>query len=156
MASKPREHSDSTAANIMTTEQPKVLIIDNDERMLDSLKELLQPQYDIITDNDSLNTLGIATKEHPCLILLDLIMDNIDGFQVIRELKQNLETVDIPIIVVTGSHEIEDETLCLRLGAVDYITKPFNPEIVKARVHTHVMLKQQKDLLKGLIGKALQ
>lgn len=138
------------AVEQMTTELPKVLIVDDDIRMLQSLAELLQPQYDTITDSDSLNALGLAMQEHPYLILLDLMMDNIDGFQVIRELKQNLETVDIPIIVVTGSHEIEDETLCLRLGAVDYITKPYNPEIVKARVQTHVELKRQKDLLKSL------
>jgi diguanylate cyclase (GGDEF)-like protein len=137
----------------MTTERPKVLIIDDDKRMLQSLEDLLQAQYDIITGSDSLSTLGTATREHPYLILLDLKMDNIDGFQVIQELKQNLETVDIPIIVITGSHEIEDETLCLRLGAVDYITKPFNPEIVKARVNTHVILKQQKELLKSLSYK---
>ncbi len=134
----------------MGTERPKVLIIDDDKRYLRSLEALLQPQYTVIADCDSLNALGIAMTEHPYLIMLDLMMENIDGFQVIRELKQNLETADIPIIIITGSHEIEDETLCLRLGAVDYITKPFNPEIVKARVHTHVELKRQKELLKTL------
>lgn len=134
----------------MTTERPKVLIIDDDARYLQSLATLLQPQYDVISDSDSLNALGIAMDEHPYLILLDLMMENIDGYQVIRELKQNLETVDIPIIVITGSHESSDETQCLRLGAVDYITKPYNPEIVRARVHTHVELKRQKELLKTL------
>lgn len=134
----------------MTTEQPKVLIIDDDKRYLQSLEAILRPQHEVITGDDSLNAITLATKEHPYLILLDLMMDNIDGFQVIRELKQNLETQDIPVIVVTASHEIEDETLCLRLGAVDYITKPFNPEIVKARVQTHVELKRQKELLKSL------
>jgi diguanylate cyclase (GGDEF)-like protein len=137
-------------ADTMTTERPKVLIIDDDKRYLQSLEVLLQPNYEIITDSESLNALGIAMTEHPYLILLDLMMENIDGYQVIRELKQNLETTDIPLIIVTGSHQTEDETLCLRLGAVDYITKPFNPEIVKARVHTHVELKRQKELLKTL------
>jgi diguanylate cyclase (GGDEF)-like protein len=134
----------------MTTERPKVLIIDDDKRYLQSLEALLQPQYDVISDCDSLNTLGIAMTQHPYLILLDLMMENINGFQVIQELKQNLETADIPVIVVTGSHESRDETMCLRLGAVDYITKPYNPEIVRARVHTHVELKRQKELLKTL------
>jgi diguanylate cyclase (GGDEF)-like protein len=137
-------------ADTMTTERPKVLIIDDDQRYLQSLEALLQPYYEIITDSDSLNALSIAMTEHPYLILLDLIMENIDGYQVIRELKQNLETADIPVIIITGSHETEDETLCLRLGAVDYITKPFTPEIVKARVQTHVELKRQKELLKIL------
>jgi diguanylate cyclase (GGDEF)-like protein len=137
-------------ADTMTTERPKVLIIDDDKRYLQSLEALLQPYYEIIADSNSLNALGIAMTEHPYLILLDLMMENIDGYQVIRELKQNLETTDIPLIIVTGSHQTEDETLCLRLGAVDYITKPFNPEIVKARVHTHVELKRQKELLKIL------
>ncbi len=134
----------------MTTERPKILIIDDDKRYLQSLEALLQQQYDVISDCDSLNTLGIAMTQHPYLILLDLMMENIDGFQVIRELKQNLETADIPVIVITGSHESRDETLCLRLGAVDYITKPYNPDIVRARVHTHVELKRQKELLKVL------
>jgi diguanylate cyclase (GGDEF)-like protein len=134
----------------MSTERPTVLIVDDDKRYLQSLAKLLGSQYEVITDCDSLNTLGIAMTKHPYLILLDLMMENIDGFQVIRELKQNLETMDIPIIIITGSHDSHDETLCLRLGAVDYITKPFNPEIVKARVHTHVELKRQKELLKIL------
>jgi diguanylate cyclase (GGDEF)-like protein len=134
----------------MSTERARVLIIDDDKRYLQSLERLLEPQYEVITDSDSLNTLGIAMTKHPYLILLDLMMENIDGFQVIRELKQNLETADIPIIIVTGSHDSQNETFCLRLGAVDYITKPFNPEIVKARVHTHVELKHQKELLKTL------
>ena len=136
--------------DMKTTERPKILIVDDDKRYLQSLEALLQPQYHVIADSDSLNTLGIAMTEHPYLILLDLMMENIDGFQVIRELKQNLETADIPVIVITGSHESRDETQCLRLGAVDYITKPFNPDIVRARVQTHVELKRQKELLKIL------
>ncbi len=134
----------------MNSERPKILIIDDDRRYLKSLEALLSAHYEVIADSESLNTLGIAMNQHPYLILLDLNMENIDGYQVIRELKQNLETADIPVIVVTGSHESEDETLCLRIGAVDYITKPYNPEIVKARVHTHVELKRQKELLKTL------
>ncbi len=134
----------------MNNERPKILIVDDDRRYLESLELLLSAHYEVITDSDSLNTLGIAMSQHPYLILLDLNMENIDGYQVIRELKQNLETADIPVIVVTGSHETEDETHCLRSGAVDYITKPYNPEIVKARVHAHVELKRQKELLKTL------
>ncbi len=137
-------------AEQMNNERPKILIVDDDRRYLQSLEALLSSHYEVITECDSLNTLGIAMTQHPYLILLDLNMENIDGYQVIRELKQNLETADIPVIVVTGSHETEDETQCLRIGAVDYITKPYNPEIVKARVHTHVELKRQKELLKTL------
>ena len=134
----------------MTFERPKILLIDDDERYLQSLQSLLHDQYRVVSSADSLQALNIAADEQPQLILLDLNMTGIDGFQVIRELKQNLETVDIPIIVVTGSHESSDETQCLRLGAVDYITKPYNPDIVRARVHTHVELKRQKELLKTL------
>lgn len=134
----------------MATQRPKVLIIDNDKGYLQRLQALLETRYSVITDSDSLNTLDTAITEQPCLILLELMMENLNGYHVIRELKQNLETMDIPIIVVTGSHETADETLSLHLGAVDYITKPYNPEIVKARVHTHVELKRQKELLKTL------
>lgn len=134
----------------MSFERSKILLVDDDERYLQSLRELLQPQYDVFSTGISLEALHLATTKLPQLVLLDLAMEGIDGYQVIRELKQNLETSDIPVIVVTGSHDSGDETLCLRLGAVDYITKPYNPEIVKARVHTHVELKRQKDLLKML------
>jgi diguanylate cyclase (GGDEF)-like protein len=134
----------------MTLERPKILIVDNDERYILSLTELLRGEYAIVSTADSMNAINIAMAETPHLVLLDLMMDGIDGYQVIRELKQNLETADIPVIVVTGSHESRDETLCLKLGAVDFITKPYNPDIVKARVHTHVELKRQKDFLKTL------
>jgi diguanylate cyclase (GGDEF)-like protein len=134
----------------MSSQQSKILIIDDDERYIQSLSGLLESQYAIIATADSVNALTIAMLEQPHLVLLDLMMEGIDGYQVIRELKQNLETADIPIIIVTGSHDFRDETLCLKLGAVDYITKPYNPEIVKARVHTHVELKRQKDFLKTL------
>jgi PleD family two-component response regulator len=134
----------------MTLERPKILIVDDDERYIQSLTEMLQDEYMIVSTADSTNAINIAMAETPHLVLLDLMMDGIDGYQVIRELKQNLETADIPVIVVTGSHESRDETLCLKLGAVDFITKPYNPDIVKARVHTHVELKRQKDFLKTL------
>jgi len=134
----------------MTLERPKILLIDDDERYIQSLQLLLQDHYCTVSTPDSLQALNIAVIEQPQLVLLDLNMSSIDGFQVIRELKQNLETADIPIIVITGSHESRDETLCLQLGAVDYITKPYNPDIVRARVHTHVELKRQKELLKAL------
>ena len=134
----------------MTLIPPKLLLIDDDERYIQSLSDLLDDQYAIVATTDSESALNIATVEQPNLVLLDLNMAGIDGYQVIREFKQNLETSDIPIIVVTGSHDFRDETLCLKLGAVDYITKPYTPEIVKARVHTHVELKRQKDLLRKL------
>jgi diguanylate cyclase (GGDEF)-like protein len=134
----------------MSSQQSKILIIDDDERYIQSLSSLLESQYAIVTTAESENALNIAMVEQPHLVLLDLMMEGIDGYQVIRELKQNLETADIPIIIVTGSHDFRDETLCLKLGAVDYITKPYNPEIVKARVHTHVEMKRQKDFLKTL------
>ena len=134
----------------MNTPHSKILIIDDDERHIQSLSSLLENAYTIIVTAESESALNIAMTEQPHLVLLDLMMEGIDGYQVIRELKQNLETADIPVIVVTGSHDFRDETLCLKLGAVDYITKPYNPEIVKARVHTHVELKRQKDFLKNL------
>lgn len=134
----------------MSSQQSKILIIDDDERYIQSLSDLLESQYAIVSTAESENALNIAMVEQPHLVLLDLMMEGIDGYQVIRELKQNLETADIPIIIVTGSHDFRDETLCLKLGAVDYITKPYNPEIVKARVHTHVEMKRQKDFLKTL------
>ncbi|MFI8383230.1 diguanylate cyclase domain-containing protein [Pseudomonas sp. NPDC079069] len=96
----------------------------------------------------------------PDLVLLDVHMDGLDGHEVCRRLKDDPETRDIPIIFVTAQGEEQDEVRGFELGAVDFIVKPINPVIVKARVNTHLTLKQQTDILRsfalldGLTGVA--
>jgi diguanylate cyclase (GGDEF)-like protein len=95
--------------------------------------------------------LDIARREpHPDLILLDVMMPDMDGFEVCRRLMQDKDTHKIPVIFVTAKNADADEELGLNLGAVDYITKPFMIPIAKARIRTHIRLKQQADLLESL------
>jgi diguanylate cyclase (GGDEF)-like protein len=92
--------------------------------------------------------LELAGKDPiPDLILLDVQMPDMDGYDVLRLLRENSNTAQIPIIFVTGKDSVEDEEYGLELGAVDYITKPIRPSIVKARVKTHIMLKEQNNKL---------
>jgi diguanylate cyclase (GGDEF)-like protein len=105
-------------------------------------------------------TIQICRAELPDLILLDVVMDDIDGHEVCRRLKADPLTGAIPIIFVTSQNQEADEVIALGLGAVDFITKPINPVIVRARVRTHLTLKLQGDLLRasalldGLTGVA--
>ena len=128
----------------------RVLIVDDEPRFIQSLKGLFASEYEIISTLNSAQAESIAAAERPQLILLDLTMPEMNGFEVIRKIKQHEEIADIPIIVATGLAETTIEIESLRLGAVDFITKPIAPEIVKARVHTHVELKRRGDLLRIL------
>jgi DNA-binding response OmpR family regulator len=93
-------------------------------------------------------TLRLVDKQPPDLILLDIMLGDIDGFEVCKQIKKNPKTTDIPIIFLTAKVALEDKVKGLKLGAVDYITKPFEDAEVVARVHTHVRLKRSMDMLK--------
>jgi diguanylate cyclase (GGDEF)-like protein len=109
---------------------------------------MLSKEYDIRIATNGKKALDIANSDDkPDLILLDIMMPEMDGYEVCKELKENTLTADIPIIFVTAKSEIEDETKGFSLGAVDYITKPFHLSIVKARVQTHLRLRRQAKLL---------
>lgn len=109
-----------------------------------ALKQILEPGYDVRICTD--NTAGIqqAAEWQPSLILLDVIMPVLDGFEVLGRLKHQEETQDVPIILITGLTDVGNEEKGLTLGAVDYITKPFNPGIVRARVRTHISLYEYR------------
>ena len=134
----------------ISTDRAKILIVDDEPRFIQSLVQLFQEEYEVLFTLVSTRALELVASEQPHLILLDLMMPGMDGYHFIRKIKQNQDIADIPIIVVTGQSNTSDETESLSLGAVDYITKPFNPEIVKARVRTHIELKRRGDLLKAL------
>ena len=92
--------------------------------------------------------LKIIEKRKPDLILLDIMMPDMDGYEVCRKIKTQLDTNDIPIIFLTAKSETQDEAKGLTLGAVDYIVKPVRPEILQTRVKTHLDLKTAKDAFK--------
>ena len=131
-----------------TVKRHTILIVDDTPQNLTVLGELLQPHYRIRAANSGERALrAVTTPPRPDLILLDVMMPGMDGYEVIARLRENAETSDIPVIFVTAMDASEDEEKGLRLGAVDYITKPINPAIVLARVKTHLELKQARDRL---------
>ncbi|MEH6628060.1 MAG: diguanylate cyclase [Motiliproteus sp.] len=127
-----------------------VLIIDDSPINIEHLSQVLKPDYNIKVANSGVSGLKVALKQLPDLILLDIVMPQMDGYQVCKKLKAEDATRNIPVIFITTKNEIKDETHGLELGAVDYITKPFRAPIVKARVRTHIKLKHNSDLLEKL------
>lgn len=142
-------------------DRPTILIVDDTPENIKVLGEELRSAYKIKIATDGEKALRIAlSATPPDLILLDVVMPGMDGYEVCRRLKEDPVTQHIPVIFITGRTDIADETRGLEVGAVDYIAKPFNLAIVKARVRTHVELKRQRDVLEiqstldGLTGIA--
>ena len=130
------------------SKQAVILVVDDSPTNVQTLALLLKNDYAIKVATDGVRALELAGQDPiPDLILLDVQMPDIDGYDVLRLLRENSDTAEIPIIFITGKDRVEDEEYGLELGAVDYITKPIRPSIVKARVKTHIMLKQQHDQL---------
>ncbi|MFA6224393.1 MAG: SpoIIE family protein phosphatase [Desulfomonilaceae bacterium] len=127
--------------------KPKVLIVDDTPENIQVLMETLKDQYTIVAAINGEKALKMAVAEpRPDLILLDIMMPGMDGYEVCRRLKGDEQTQHIPIIFVTAKTEVEDETLGFELGAMDYISKPFRIPVVKARVKAHLELKILRDL----------
>lgn len=132
-------------------EQPTVLIVDDAKENISILAELLRSDYKIRAALNGEKALEIAFSDNPPdLILLDVIMPGIDGYEVCKRLKADPLTKRIPIIFVTGKVNEEEEICGFNMGAVDYIKKPFNSVIVKARVAMHIELKQYRDYLENI------
>jgi sigma-B regulation protein RsbU (phosphoserine phosphatase) len=124
-------------------EKETILLVDDNPINLQVLFETFKKSgYKLIAAKDGEKALAMAESAHPDLILLDIMMPGMDGYEVCRRLKADEGTAGIPIIFVTAMGETADETKGLALGAVDYITKPFSPPIVQARVRTHLALKR--------------
>ena len=125
-----------------------VLIVDDTPQTITVLGELLQPHYAVRAANSGERALRAAHSDpRPDIILLDVMMPGMDGYEVLRRLHAEKETRDIPVIFVTAMDSTESEERGLELGAVDYITKPVKPAIVLARVRTHLELKHARDRL---------
>lgn len=131
----------------MNVAQQKILIIDDTPANIQIMHTVLGNAYSTFFATSGREGITLAQKELPDLILLDIMMPGMDGYAVCRELKADPLTGQIPIIFITAMTHIEDEMKGLELGAIDYITKPFSPPIVKARVKNHLELKRHRDLL---------
>ena len=138
----------------MSTDEPaattraRVLLVDDDPCDLDALGSLLQPHYEVLAAPSGECALRIAAgAEKPDLILLDVMMPNLDGYAVLARLRGNPTSRDVPVIFITSLDSTEDEAKGLALGAADYITKPYRPPIVLARVRAQLELKRNRDRL---------
>ena len=119
--------------------KPVVLAVDDTPSNLDLLREILSEDYTVRVATNGEKALQLACRQPlPEIILLDIMMPGMSGYEVCQELKQDPETTPIPVIFVTAMAQVEDEQRGLALGAVDYITKPYDPEIVKARVKKEI------------------
>ncbi len=132
-------------------QKARILIVDDEKMNLKVLADLLKDEYVLVLATSGKQALQHAFGDFPPdLILLDVVMPRMGGHEVIRALKNNDKTNNIPVIFVTALDSIEDEEHGLKLGAVDYITKPYSPPIVKIRIRNHLRLVHQYRLLDQL------
>ena len=126
--------------------KPTILVVDDTAENLSLLASLLETDYTVRLANGGSRALKIAQGDVvPDLILLDILMPDVDGFEVCRQLKAHPKTANVPVLFLTAKTAIEDEELGFQLGAVDYITKPISPPRVLARVRAHLSLKEARD-----------
>jgi len=130
-------------------DKPLVLLVDDVPQNVQVLHQILDMgEYSFAIATNGKETLQMVKKKLPDLILLDIMLGDIDGFEVCEQLKKDPETASVPIIFLTAKVGVEDKVRGFRLGAVDYITKPFEDAEVVARVHTHIQLKKSGDIIK--------
>ncbi len=140
----------------MEKKQQKILVVDDERLNINVLVDLLKPDYKMMFAKSGPQALKAVQKENPPdLVLLDIMMPEMDGYEVCRRIKADEKTRDIPIIFVTAMEGTSDEAKGFELGAVDYITKPIRPLIVKARVSTHLKLRGAMLELQRLYNTAL-
>lgn len=153
----------TTSPTALTDKQASdqtVLVVDDASSNIKTLGEILRSECNIIFSRTGKHALELAQKMRPDLILLDIMMPEMTGYEVCRLLKENKYTDMIPVIFVTSLDSEEDEEKGLQLGAIDYITKPFHPPVVKMRIRNHLELVRYRNQLKllsttdGLTGVA--
>jgi CheY-like chemotaxis protein len=141
----PQIRNNALDKNMINTKNFKILVVDDEEAHRELLKMMLENEYSIITANGGKEALKFASEANPDLILLDVMMPDMQGDEVCRQLKADKRTRHIPVIFVTSMAEIVDEQKGLEAGAVDYITKPIQFSIAQARIAIHLELKRQSD-----------
>ncbi|MDH7799107.1 MULTISPECIES: diguanylate cyclase [unclassified Beijerinckia] len=127
--------------------RPTILIVDDEISNIEIMNATLEDNYEISFATSGEQALEIARAILPDLILLDILMPGMDGFEVCERLKREALLADVPVVFTTGLGDTEDEVRGLSLGAIDYVTKPIQPVILRARVGNHVELKRLRDQL---------
>jgi diguanylate cyclase (GGDEF)-like protein len=131
--------------------KPKLLVVDDQPINIQVMHQIFGADYQVFMATNGEQALSICQSNPPDLVLLDVVMPGVDGFEVCTQLKNNPATRNIPVIFVTAHSDAAQETHGLSVGAVDFISKPVNPAVVRARVKTHLTLKFQSDLLRNLV-----
>ena len=132
-----------------STPRPSVLVVDDMPANLQLISELLSERYHVRIATSGAHALQIVNRAIPDLILLDVMMPDMDGYEVCRRLKGDPNTSEVPVLFLSARNQDEDECLGLKLGASDYLFKPINPAILLARVQTQLRLKATADLLRS-------
>jgi len=143
--------SDSGFTPLLALEQqrhPKLLVVDDQPSNIEALYRTFSPDHQVFMATSGERALAVCKDNPPDLVLLDVVMPDMDGYEVCARLKADSGTRDIPVIFVTSHDDADNETRGLDAGAVDFIAKPFNPRVARARVKTHLALKFQSDLLR--------
>ena len=134
-------------------EKPTILVVDDVPDNISLLSNILSGEYKVKASNNGKMAITIARKTPPDLILLDVMMPEMDGYEVCQKLKEDPRTKNIPVIFITALGEASEEKLGFEIGAVDYITKPVSPPIVLARVKTHLLLYMQNRILEQRVAE---
>ncbi len=131
--------------------RPRLLVVDDQPINIQVMHQVFGTDHQVFMATNGEQALAICQANPPDLVLLDVVMPGMDGFEVCARLKANPSTRNIPVIFVTAHSDAAQETHGLSVGAVDFISKPVNPAVVRARVKTHLTLKFQSDLLRNLV-----
>ena len=130
------------------SDKTRILVVDDEPDIVKLLKSSLEAEgYEVLTAADGEEGFRMAQTEKPDLIILDLLLPKLNGYEVCTKLKQNSNTSQIPVIFVTSLDEMDEELKGFEVGGVDYITKPVIPELVLARVRTHLKLNEVTEQL---------
>ena len=141
------------AAPVGAARRFRLLVVDDQTVNIQALYQVFSADYQVLMATGGEQALALCASRAPDLVLLDVVMPGMDGHEVCRRLKADEATRDIPVIFVTAHDGDAAETFGLDLGAVDFISKPINPKIVRARVRTHLTLKAQSDILRQWVYK---
>ena len=136
--------------NRLETKRARVLVVEDDPSCTRVLTEILNDHYEVSVASDAERAIQIGERGRPDLVLLNVTMRGLDGYEICRRLKSNPATSEIPIILVTAHESIDDQIRGLEAGAVDFINRPVHAPLVLARARTHIALKQHADRLREL------